>query len=153
MRKNAAFTLVEIMIVVSIIALLVLIALPSFLHAREESQNAKFINALRVASGAFQLYATEHNGSYPTEVRRGVISPEMQTYFGPTFDWTAPTPIGGVWDWDYNKFAGFTAGVSVDKPSATIDQLIEIDSKIDDGDLSTGHFQRVIAQRYTEILE
>ena len=152
MRRNAAFTLVEIMIVVSIIALLVVIALPSFLHARQESQNAKFVNALRVLTSAFQLYATEHNGSYPAEVKRGVVSPEMETYFGPTVDWTAPTPIGGVWDWDYNKF-GFTAGVSVDKPSASIEQLIEIDGKMDDGDLTTGHFQHTTGNRYTDILE
>jgi prepilin-type N-terminal cleavage/methylation domain-containing protein len=152
MRKNSAFTLVEIMIVVSIIALLVLIALPSFLRARQESQNAKFINELRVLTSAFQLYAADHNGSYPAEVKRGIISPEMETYFGPTVDWTAPTPIGGTWDWDYNKF-GFTAGVSVDKPSASTEQLIEIDQKIDDGDLSSGHFQHTTGNRYTDILE
>jgi prepilin-type N-terminal cleavage/methylation domain-containing protein len=152
MRKTAAFTLVEIMIVVSIIALLVLIALPSFLRARQESQNAKFINALRVLTSAFQLYAAEHNGAYPVEVKRGIVSPEMETYFGPTVDWTAPTPIGGTWDWDYNKF-GFTAGVSVDKPSATTEQLIEIDRKIDDGHLSSGHFQHTTGNRYTDILE
>ncbi|MDQ6912598.1 MAG: prepilin-type N-terminal cleavage/methylation domain-containing protein, partial [Verrucomicrobiota bacterium] len=46
MRRNAGFTLVEIMIVVAIIALLALIALPSFLRARQQAQNAKFVNAL-----------------------------------------------------------------------------------------------------------
>lgn len=151
MRKIAAFTLVEIMIVVSIIALLVMIALPSFVRARQQSQNAKFINALRVATGAFELYAMEHNG-YPPDVNRGIIPPEMVTYFDSNFDWTAPTPIGGSWDWDYNRF-GFTAGVSVVGPATVRQQLLEIDRKIDDGDLSTGRFQDTGGTRFTEILQ
>jgi type IV pilus assembly protein PilA len=50
MRRVAGFTLVEIMIVVGVIALLVVIALPSFLRAREKAQNAKLMNGLRVAA-------------------------------------------------------------------------------------------------------
>jgi len=67
MRRAAGFTLVEIMIVVSVIALLAVMALPSFLRARQQAQNAKFMNGLRVASGAFEQYAIEH-GAYPPDV-------------------------------------------------------------------------------------
>ena len=42
--------MVEIMIVVPVIALLAVMALPSFLRARQHAQDAKFVNALRVAS-------------------------------------------------------------------------------------------------------
>ena len=143
--------MVEIMIVVSIIALLVIIAVPSFLHAREQSQAAKFVNALRVASGAFETYAAEHN-AYPPDVNRGVVPPGMETYFGPTLDWTKPTPLGGNWDWDYNVF-GFTAGVSAVGTNASTQQMQDIDAKIDDGDLSTGRFQNTANGRYTLILE
>jgi prepilin-type N-terminal cleavage/methylation domain-containing protein len=153
MRKNAAFTLVEIMIVVSIIALIAVIAVPSFMRARERSQNTKFINALRIATSAFELYAAEHNGAYPAEVKRKVISPEMQPYFGPKFDWTAPTPIGGVWDWDYKKFPSFTAGVSVDAAPVTSERMTDIDATMDDGNLSTGAFQQTNTFRYTGIIE
>ena len=111
MRRAAGFTLVEIMIVVSVIALLAVMVVPSFLRARQQAQNAKFMNGLRVASGAFEQYAIEH-GAYPPDVNRGVVPTGMETYFGPTFDWTKPTPIGGNWDWDYMVF-GFTAAVSV----------------------------------------
>src|ERR1700736_516176 len=107
MRREAAFTLVEIMIVVSIIALLAVMAVPSFLRARQRSQNAKFVNALRIASGAFETYAAENNG-YPPDVSRATVPAGMATYFGPMLDWTKPTPIGGNWDWDYKVF-GFTA--------------------------------------------
>ena len=151
MRRAHAFTLVEIMIVVSIIAMLALIALPSFLRARQRAQNAKFINALRVASGAFSMYAAEHTG-YPADVNRAVVPPGMDLYFGPTLDWTKPTPIGGDWDWDYNVF-GFTAGISVVGTSADTSQMIAIDSSIDDGDLSAGGFKDMGGARYTSILE
>src|ERR1700736_1999682 len=151
MRRVAAFTLVEIMIVVSIIALLAMMALPGFLRAREQAQDAKFINALRIATGAFEMYNMEHS-AYPPDVNRGVVPAGMALYFGPTLDWTKPTPIGGNWDWDYQQF-GFTAGVSIVGSGADTTRMSEIDAKIDDGDLSTGGFQNTAADRYTFIIE
>jgi prepilin-type N-terminal cleavage/methylation domain-containing protein len=151
MRRTAAFTLVEIMIVVAIIALLAVLALPSFMRARQEAQNAKFMNALRVASGAFEMYATEHN-TYPSDVNRAIVPSGMALYFGPKLDWTRPTPIGGNWDWDYNVFS-FTAAVSVVEPTASVAQITEIDAKIDDGNLSTGQFQDEGSGRYSFILQ
>ena len=151
MRRPGGFTLVEIMIVVSIIALLVVMALPSFLRARQKAQNAKLINGLRVASDAFQMYAVEHS-AYPADVNRGVVPAGMAQYFGPTFNFTAPTPIGGNWDWDYQQF-GFTAGVSVVGSGVGDARMSEIDAKIDDGDLSSGGFQNTSGDRYTSIIE
>ena len=151
MRRVAAFTLVEIMIVVSIIALLATIAMPSFLRARRRSQNVKFITALRVATGAFELYAVEHSG-YPPNATPGVLPPGMDTYFGPTFDFSAPTPIGGNWDWAFRK-NGSVIGVAVVAPTVDDTQLQEIDALIDDGDLSQGGFVKTTGTRYTAILE
>jgi prepilin-type N-terminal cleavage/methylation domain-containing protein len=151
MRRAAGFTLVEIMIVVSIIALLAVMSLPSFLRARQHAQNAKFMNGLRVATDAFQMYAMEHN-AYPADVNRAVVPSGMAMYFGPTFDWTKPTPIGGNWDWDSGVF-GFVAGVSVVGSPADTAQMTEVDAKIDDGDLSTGAFQNTAGDRYTSIIE
>ena len=151
MRRLAGFTLVEIMIVSSIIALLAIIAVPAFLRARERSQNAKFMNALRVAHGAFEQYAAEH-GDYPADVNRATIPAGMSIYFGPTLDWTKPTPIGGNWDWDAKVF-GFVAGVSVVGSSASTTQFTDIDTAMDDGDLGTGQFRNTASGRYTYILQ
>ena len=49
--KNFGFTLVEIMIVVAVIGLLVTMAVPSFLKARNTSQQNACINNLRVIDG------------------------------------------------------------------------------------------------------
>ena len=62
-KVRRGFSLVEIMIVVSIIALLAVIALPSFLRAREQARAAKFMNALRVASGVRSIPVAGRLGS------------------------------------------------------------------------------------------
>jgi prepilin-type N-terminal cleavage/methylation domain-containing protein len=151
MRRRAGFTLVEIMIVVSIISLLAVMVVPSFLRARQRAQNAKLVNGLRIATDAFEMYATEH-GSYPPDVNRGTVPSGMDLYFGSHLDFTRPTPIGGNWDWDYKQF-GFTAGVSVVGSGADTTRMSEIDATIDDGDLNTGVFQNTAGDRYTMIIE
>jgi prepilin-type N-terminal cleavage/methylation domain-containing protein len=54
-----AFTLVEIMIVVAIIALLAAIAVPGFVRSRKRSQASKILNDLRLIDSAVDQYAIE----------------------------------------------------------------------------------------------
>ena len=60
-RRRGAFTLVEIMIVVAIIALLASIAVPGFLRARKRTQASRVLNDLRHLDGAIDQYALENN--------------------------------------------------------------------------------------------
>jgi len=57
MNRNSAFTLVEIMIVVAIIGLLAAIAIPSFVKARNTSQQNACINNLRIIDDGKQQWA------------------------------------------------------------------------------------------------
>jgi prepilin-type N-terminal cleavage/methylation domain-containing protein len=59
--RQRAFTLVEIMIVVAIIALLAAIAVPGFLRARKRSQASRILNDLRMIDSAVDQYAIETN--------------------------------------------------------------------------------------------
>src|SRR5271166_2210043 len=59
--SSKAFTLVEIMIVVAIIALLASIAVPNFLRARKRSQASKIMEDLRQLDSANDEYAMENN--------------------------------------------------------------------------------------------
>jgi prepilin-type N-terminal cleavage/methylation domain-containing protein len=67
-KGREAFTLVEIMIVVAIIALLASIAVPGFLRARKRSQASRIINDLRLIDGALDMYAIENNKSTGDQV-------------------------------------------------------------------------------------
>ena len=71
---NKAFTLVEIMIVVAIIALLAAIAVPGFLRARKRSQATAILNDARVLDGAKDQYAIENNRSGGTTVNPNMLS-------------------------------------------------------------------------------
>ena len=147
--NKAAFTLVEIMIVIAIIGLLAVIALPNLSRARTKAQQSRFINDLRIASAAFEQYTME-NGTYPVDNTPSVIPPGMEAHLA-RMRWTEKTSIGGQWDWDYHQF-GVTAGVSVYKPDRTDTEMAEIDKIIDDGDLSTGYFRKR-ADGYIYIIE
>lgn len=57
--KNKAFTLVEIMIVIAIIGVIVAIAMPAFLRAREVSRARACQENLAKIEGAIQVHATE----------------------------------------------------------------------------------------------
>jgi prepilin-type N-terminal cleavage/methylation domain-containing protein len=59
--ERHGFTLVEIMIVVTIIALLAAIALPSIQRARERSQATRILQDLRVLNAAVDQYAIDNS--------------------------------------------------------------------------------------------
>lgn len=60
-KNRKAFTLVEIMIVVAIIALLAAIAVPNFLRARKRTQATRILEDLRILDHATDHYALETN--------------------------------------------------------------------------------------------
>lgn len=145
--------LVEIMIVVVIIGLLAAMAIPAFQRIQRASQNSRIINDWRVFSQSFEIYNST-NGAWPANVGPGVI-PSSPVSMAGDFKadvWRKTTAIGGQWNWDAN-ISGITAGVSISGFTCTDQQLIEIDTKLDDGDLTTGNFRKISSSRVMMILE
>ena len=64
-RPGHAFTLIELLIVIGIIAALVAILLPVVGQARASSQSVACLGNLRQISLAFNLYAHDHRGALP----------------------------------------------------------------------------------------
>jgi len=62
-QKNYAFTLVELLVVVAIIAVLAAIAVPVLANSGKGARQASEIAAARSISSAMQLYASENNGA------------------------------------------------------------------------------------------
>ena len=78
LRRDHGFTLVEIMIVVSVIALLAMIAVPSFLRARKRSQAADVLNDLRLLDAAMAQYAIDNNKPSGVEVTLQDLRPYLK---------------------------------------------------------------------------
>ncbi|HWC59270.1 MAG TPA: prepilin-type N-terminal cleavage/methylation domain-containing protein [Verrucomicrobiae bacterium] len=75
--RKAAFTLVEIMIVVAIIGLLAGIAIPNFIKARETARKNACINNLRLIDSAIQQWALESNKNGTDNVVLDSLSPYL----------------------------------------------------------------------------
>jgi prepilin-type N-terminal cleavage/methylation domain-containing protein len=149
-RRTSAFTLVEIMIVVIIIGLLAALAIPAFGRIRQSAQNSRFVSDLRTFVQAYETFALQ-NGGWPPNAGTAIVPAGMSGDFK-NADWrTARNSVGGRWNWDRN-LNGFSAAISTTGVTASDAQMTLIDAKIDDGDLSTGLFQKVDT-RFSYVLE
>ena len=73
-NQNSGFTLVEIMIVVAIIGLLVALAIPNIVKARENAQLTSILNNLRTLEGAKDAWALENKQGTGTATSLAAIS-------------------------------------------------------------------------------
>lgn len=65
-RRNRAFTLVEILIVVVILGILAAIVVPQFSSAAEDSKESAMKQNLLRMRQQIELYSQHHNNNYPT---------------------------------------------------------------------------------------
>ena len=112
-----AFTLIEIMIVVAIIALLASIAVPSLIRARKRAQGAAVRNDLRLIDYAIDEYGTENNlqsgATVTVTAWKGYLKPNSLLY-------SSTADIFG--DYYGNQKVGTLPAV----PSSAWDQLIDV---------------------------
>jgi prepilin-type N-terminal cleavage/methylation domain-containing protein/prepilin-type processing-associated H-X9-DG protein len=98
-RDTRAFTLVELLVVIGIIALLISILLPALAKAKRQAAYAKCAASLRDIGNAFQMYAIENKGWYPP----AQLQPESGAKYNidgidyPSTLATTGTPYNAMW--------------------------------------------------------
>jgi type II secretion system protein G len=109
-RRVSAFTLIEILVVVAIIAILALIVVPNYLEATVRARASRARADLRVVAGALEAYAVDRNAYPPNDGSLNVIPVELTTPvaylstnnlvdpFKPNQK-VAMTPLGAVSPW------------------------------------------------------
>lgn len=89
LRGDRAFSLPELLIVVAIIAILAMILMANFAHARAQASSAACEANERAIATALEEFATDNNGTYPAN--GGQIT--LQTFGGPGNPYVDPTNL------------------------------------------------------------
>ena len=81
MKKNKGFTLIEIMIVVMIIGILLAIAVPNFVRARDTSRASTCVANLKQVDSAKEQYAMENRlGAGATVTQANIVPNYIRTF-------------------------------------------------------------------------
>ena len=65
MRRNIAFSIVELLVVIGIVSVIAAMLLPSLEQSLMAARTARCAGNLRQQGNAFSMYATEHSGAWP----------------------------------------------------------------------------------------
>ncbi|MGH8104221.1 MAG: type II secretion system protein [bacterium] len=108
MRKVRGFTLIELLVVMVIIGILVSIALPNYIKAKDKAREAQVQSNIHVIQLAVERYAVDNDGSYPKWLLGGDYSDwNTVQLFSPVYCPGVPAPSPPCGDGDALLEYGF----------------------------------------------
>lgn len=149
-QSKKGFTLIELLVAIVVIGVIASIALPSFQKYLHLSKATTFANDIRILANAGDQYALE-SGWWVDDTASGVFPTELEGYVSQR-KFELGSSLGGVWDFEQDDLGGFTSAVGVVDPIEKEELFVIVDKRIDDGELSTGLFQKVAAGRYYYVI-
>lgn len=107
------FTLVELLVVISIIAILIALLLPALAAARQDAESIVDASNLRQIGMGFGQYANENKGYFPAAVTG---EPPVGANFGvwaPTWDDAVAPYLGVTGPWNQHSWPEYTDGTYI----------------------------------------
>lgn len=96
MTRRRGFTLIELMIVVTIVGLLARIAIPRVNSFRVRARATRIVGDMEaIRTAAFHVVADSNY--YPGEEAPGTIPPSMKSYLPPGLSWNPEPGVNYVW--------------------------------------------------------
>lgn len=125
--EKRGFTLIELLVVIAIIGILATVILASLNSARKKSRDARREADMNQLQKALELYAQDHNGTYPDSAAVADVGTALTSSLVPTYIAAIPSdPLGGSYVYNYQSNAAsqsqyFCLGVVLENagPSAS----------------------------------
>ncbi|MBK1879236.1 type II secretion system protein [Pelagicoccus mobilis] len=149
-QSKQGFTLIEILVAIVVIGVLASIGIPFFQKYIHQAKATTFANDIRILANAGDQYALE-SGWWVDDTSSGVFPDELEGYVSRR-KFELGSSLGGVWDFEQDDVGDFTSAVGVVSPIEKEELFVMVDKRIDDGDLSTGVFQKVSSDRYYYVI-
>jgi prepilin-type N-terminal cleavage/methylation domain-containing protein len=93
--RRSAFTLVELLVVIGVIALLIAILLPVLNKARDLAMRTKCLSQIRQIGAGMVMYANDHRGFFPPEGRGNNRAWQPPYLFKPAYEYIVTNALGG----------------------------------------------------------
>lgn len=143
------FTLLELMIVLVIVGVLATVGMSSYQSFVLRAQLSETATQLGFFAREFKTWE-KVNGRFPNDSHIA-LPPDANGLAINPIDWSTPTLLGGNWNWEGPDRYSY-AGISIDGATAEEEDIILLDTIMDNGDLNTGEFRKTGNGRYTFII-
>ena len=154
-ETNAGFSIIELLVVVTIIGILASIAIPAFRAKMLDAKISRIVTDLKSFEKGFITFKAD-TGRYPPDSHMNppnhlVNGIGIEKYL-PLNVWVPETPLGGHYNWEGPSYYPY-AGISIAGTRSSVEQMEELDEVLDDGDITGGAFRITSNGRYTYIID